>query len=83
MKILLLSVRDDEKPAIQQWQERHPDIQLTSVEDELHPDTVEKVRGFDGIVIQQRSTVEASMYPQLHDMGIKQITTRTALKRLI
>lgn len=78
MKILLLSVRDDEKPAIQQWQERHPDIQLTSVEDELHPDTVEKVRGFDGIVIQQRSTVEASMYPQLHDMGIKQITTRTA-----
>lgn len=77
-KILLLSVRPDERAAINAWAQRHPDIDVTMSEAELHSDTVEQVAGYDGLVIQQRSQIEADVYPRLHALGVKQITTRTA-----
>ena len=78
MKLLLLSVRPDEKSAIVAWEKRHPDIELTIVDWELNSRTVNQVQGYDGIVIQQRSQIEAEVYPRLKQFGIKQITTRTA-----
>ncbi len=78
MKVLLLSVRPDEQSAIEKWGDRHPDVDLTTAEWELHSDTVDQVAGYDGLVIQQRSQIEADVYPRLHELGIKQITTRTA-----
>src|SRR5699024_6473257 len=78
MEILLLSVRPDEHAAIEKWGDRHPDIDLTTAEWELHSDTVDQVAGYDGLVIQQRSQIEPDVYPRLHELGIKQITTRTA-----
>ncbi|GBG95148.1 D-lactate dehydrogenase [Ligilactobacillus salitolerans] len=78
MKILILSVRPDEQTAINAWKDRHPDVSVTSAEWELHSDTVDQVEGYAGIVIQQRSLIEDDVYPRLHELGIKQITTRTA-----
>lgn len=78
MKILLLSVRDDEKNAINNWQERHPEVQVTMSDQELHPETIDLVKNYDGLVIQQRTPIEASVYPALKAAGLKQITTRTA-----
>lgn len=77
-KILLLSVRPDEQAAIDAWENRHPDVELTSVEWELNSTTVEQVAGYDGLSIQQRSPIEADVYPRLKELGLKQITTRTA-----
>ncbi|MDN7146033.1 D-2-hydroxyacid dehydrogenase [Liquorilactobacillus mali] len=77
MKILMTSVRDDEKAAIEGWAKRN-NIQIDTVDWELHPDHVSELVGYDGIVIQQRSKVEAEVYPALKAAGIKQITTRTA-----
>nr|WP_238698448.1 NAD(P)-dependent oxidoreductase [Weissella paramesenteroides] len=45
---------------------------------ELHSETVDQVAGFDGLVIQQRTQIESDVYPRLHELGIKQLTTRTA-----
>lgn len=78
MKILLLSVRPDEYAAIEKWGNHHPDVALTIAEWELHSETVDQVAGFDGLVIQQRSQIESDVYPRLHELGIKQLTTRTA-----
>lgn len=78
MKILLLSVRPDERAAIKKWGNRHPDVALTIAEWELHSETVDQVAGFDGLVIQQRTQIESDVYPRLHELGIKQLTTRTA-----
>ncbi|MDF8368947.1 D-2-hydroxyacid dehydrogenase [Weissella paramesenteroides] len=78
MKILLLSVRPDERAAIEKWGNRHPDVALTIAEWELHSETVDQVAGFDGLVIQQRTQIESDVYPRLHELGIKQLTTRTA-----
>ena len=78
MKIILLSVRDDELPAIKQWQEKHPDIELQTADWELHPDTVDRLQGFDGVIIQQRSKIGDEVYPELKRLGFKQLTSRTA-----
>ena len=78
MKIILLSVRDDELPAINQWQEKHPDIELQTSDWELHPDTVDRLQGFDGVIIQQRSQIGDEVYPELKRLGFKQLTSRTA-----
>ncbi|MBA1393543.1 D-2-hydroxyacid dehydrogenase, partial [Lactobacillus sp. XV13L] len=73
-----LSVRDDELPAIKQWQARHSDIKVQTANWELHPDTVQRLQGFDGVIAQQRSQIEDEVYPQLKELGFKQLTTRTA-----
>ena len=78
MKIILLSVRDDELPAIKQWQEKHPDIELQTADWELHPDTVDRLQGSDGVIIQQRSQIGDEVYPELKRLGFKQLTSRTA-----
>lgn len=78
MKIILLSVRDDELPAIKQWQQKHPDIELQTADWELHPDTVDRLQGFDGVIIQQRSQIGNEVYPELKRLGFKQLTSRTA-----
>lgn len=78
MKIILLSVRDDELPAIKQWQQKHPDIELQTADWELHPDTVDRLQGFDGVIIQQRSQIGDEVYPKLKRLGFKQLTSRTA-----
>lgn len=77
MKILMMSVRDDEKEAISEWEKRN-NIEVKTVDWELRLDKVEKLVGYDGIVIQQRSKVEKAVYPALKAIGIKQITLRTA-----
>ena len=66
-KILMMSVREDEKEAIENWSERHPDVEVGIDEGELHADTVAKLKGFDGVVIQQRSLVEDEGSLQLLD----------------
>ncbi|KRM92929.1 D-2-hydroxyacid dehydrogenase [Liquorilactobacillus cacaonum] len=77
MKILMMSVRDDEKEAITEWEKRN-NIEVKTVDWELRLDKVEELVGYDGIVIQQRSKVEKAVYPALKAIGIKQITLRTA-----
>ncbi|MFB9768900.1 D-2-hydroxyacid dehydrogenase [Lactiplantibacillus modestisalitolerans] len=79
MKILMYSVRDDEQAAIKDWAQAH-DVQVDTNDLEFHPETAALAKGYDGIVIQQRSAIgdDPSVYQQLADMGLKQLTSRTA-----
>lgn len=56
MKILMYSVRDDEQDAIQAWAAAHQ-IQVDTNDLEFHPETADLVKGYDGLVIQQRSPI--------------------------
>lgn len=78
-KILMYSVRDDEQPAIQKWSKDHH-VTVDTTNREFHDETVDLAKGYDGIVIQQRGPISDNdtIYHKLTDMGIKQITTRTA-----
>lgn len=75
-KILMTSVRDDEKPAIKAYAREHQIEIVTSPK--LIQDALDQLDGVDGVVIQQRGKVTDNVYPTLKEHGIKQLTTRTA-----
>lgn len=79
MKILMYSVRPDEQAAIHAWALAHQ-VQVDTNDFEFHPDTAHLVKGYDGLIIQQRSPIggDASLYQQLANDGLKQLTSRTA-----
>lgn len=78
-KILMYSVRDDEAAAIQEWATKNK-VQVDTNALEFHPDTAALAKGYDGLVIQQRSAIgdDPQVYQQLADYGLKQLTSRTA-----
>ncbi|MCP9328522.1 D-2-hydroxyacid dehydrogenase [Liquorilactobacillus satsumensis] len=78
-KILVYHVRDDEQPLIDEWSKEHA-IQVDSVPDELHADTVSWAKGYDGVVYKQRSVLskDVQFYEQLRALGIKQLACRSA-----
>ncbi|MCC5895397.1 MAG: D-2-hydroxyacid dehydrogenase [Alkalibacterium sp.] len=78
MKLIMFSVREDEKPAIQKWKEQNG-IEITTVSEDLSLETVSMVEGFDGLCIQQRTELKDELiYIQLAEYNIKQISLRTA-----
>ncbi|MFC6202723.1 D-2-hydroxyacid dehydrogenase [Lactiplantibacillus nangangensis] len=79
MKILMYSVRDDEESAIQAWADKNQ-VQVDTNALEFHPETADLTKGYDGVVIQQRSAIgdDPTVYQKLADYGLKQITSRTA-----
>ncbi|MFC6181154.1 D-2-hydroxyacid dehydrogenase [Lactiplantibacillus daowaiensis] len=78
-KILMYSVRDDEMAAIKAWAAKN-EVQVDTNDLEFHPDTAALAKGYDGLVIQQRSAIgdDPTVYQQLAAAGLKQITSRTA-----
>ncbi|MEG2985691.1 MAG: D-2-hydroxyacid dehydrogenase [Peptostreptococcaceae bacterium] len=80
MKILMFSTREHELPAISKWvEENGNNIQVDTIKEGLSALTVDKVKGYDGISIQQTNPIdEAIIYEKLKEFGIKQIASRTA-----
>jgi len=78
-KILMFSVRDDEEAAIKDWAAKN-NVQVDTNDLEFHPETAHLAKGYDGLVIQQRSAIgdDPKVYQQLADYGLKQLTSRTA-----
>lgn len=75
-KILMTSVRDDEQDAINAFAKEH-DVEIITTP-KLIDDAVDMTADVDGLVIQQRSKVDPTVYAKLKANGIKQIATRTA-----
>ncbi|MFT8401858.1 MAG: D-2-hydroxyacid dehydrogenase [Lentilactobacillus diolivorans] len=79
-KILAYNILDYEKEFIPQWQAEHPEVQVDFNQVELHDDTVELAKGYDGIDYRQRSKLSDSpeLYKKLHEYGIQQLALRSA-----
>lgn len=75
-KILMYTVRPDERAAIDAWVAAN-DIQVDTNTVEFGPDTVDLAKGYDGVVIQQHGAIpEEMVYQKLKAFGIKQLTLR-------
>ncbi|EPC30960.1 lactate dehydrogenase related 2-hydroxyacid dehydrogenase [Lacticaseibacillus paracasei subsp. paracasei Lpp120] len=75
-KILMYTVRPDERAAIDAWVAAN-DIQVDTNTVEFGPDTVDLAKGYDGVVIQQHGAIPDEMvYQKLKAFGIKQLTLR-------
>lgn len=79
-KILAFNILDYEKEFVGQWAAEHPDVQVDFNQIELHDDTVDLAKGYDGIDYRQRSKLSTTpdLYRKLHDYGIKQLALRSA-----
>ncbi len=78
MKIMVLGSRDDELPAVDEWRAAHPEHEVTVTTDVLDETTVESLKGFDAVTLQQVVPPPASVYPRLKELGITQLSSRTA-----
>ncbi|GAX07352.1 D-lactate dehydrogenase [Secundilactobacillus silagincola] len=78
-KILAYNVRIDEQPFVDQWAKEHG-VQVDSTDKELHDDTVEMAKGYDGIDFKQRTVVTQNpdFYKKLASYGIVQMSARSA-----
>lgn len=75
-KILMYTVRPDERAAIDAWVAAN-DIQVDTNTVEFGPNTVDLAKGYDGVVIQQHGAISDEMvYQKLKAFGIKQLTLR-------
>ena len=77
VKIKLYGVRDEEVSMAQAWSQTNG-VEISMTKEMLSPDNVSQAEGFDGVSLSQVGQLDASIYPTLKDMGIKQIAQRSA-----
>lgn len=77
MKIMMFGVRDDERDAATKWAEQNG-VEVTFSKDILTLDTVEQLKGYDGVTTQQTIKFDDQVYERLNELGIKQIAQRSA-----
>ena len=76
-KIMMFTVREHEREAALAWAKSHQ-VEVTLSEDILDIETVEQLKGFDGVTSQQTGKLDDGVYERLSELGIKQIAQRTA-----
>lgn len=78
MKFIVFGVHEGELEAYEKWQARN-NIELKLIEKTLNLDTIDLVKGYDGICLQQMSMIsDEIIYQKLNEYNIKQIALRTA-----
>ena len=77
MKILMYSTHEHERTYAEEWA-KETGNQVTMEMVPLTKETVAMAKGYDGVSVQQTSRIDEEVYRALHELGIKQISTRTA-----
>ncbi|MGW9856366.1 D-lactate dehydrogenase [Staphylococcus hominis] len=76
-KIKIMSVREEDIPYIEEWAEyNNVDVDLTK--EMLTEETIETVKGFDGLSLSQQHPISEEIFAKLKQYGIKQIAQRSA-----
>lgn len=78
MKILFMGARADEMPAADAWRAAHPEHEVTTTSDILTLATVDQLDAFDAVTTQQVLAPEPEIGARLEEVGITQISSRTA-----
>lgn len=76
MKIIAYGIRNDEKPYLDEWVAKHPDVEVKSEPKLLDENTVDEAKGFDGVVAYQQKPYTATVLDKLGNFGIKSLSLR-------
>ncbi|NGP45876.1 D-2-hydroxyacid dehydrogenase [Bacillaceae bacterium SIJ1] len=76
-KIMMFGAREDEKEAALTWAKVN-NVDITFSKEILKVETVEQLKGFDGVTTQQTGRLDDSIYERLSKLGMKQIAQRSA-----
>ncbi|MBO1910522.1 hypothetical protein J4G37_37760, partial [Microvirga sp. 3-52] len=76
-KIMMFTIREHEREAAKAWAKNNQ-VEVTLSEDVLNMETVEQLKGYDGVTTQQTGKLDDRIYERLNELGIKQIAQRSA-----
>ena len=76
MKIVSYSIREDEMPALKNWEKAHPDVEVQVESELLTPESAAKAQGADGVVVYQQKPYTRETLQALHDAGINKMSLR-------
>ncbi|MBA1392966.1 D-2-hydroxyacid dehydrogenase [Bombilactobacillus bombi] len=76
MKIVSYSIRDDEMPALKNWEQAHPEVEVQIEHELLTPESAQKAQGADGVVVYQQKPYTRETLQALHDAGINKMSLR-------
>ncbi|MCO6543784.1 MAG: D-2-hydroxyacid dehydrogenase [Lactobacillus sp.] len=76
MKIVSYSIREDEMPALKNWQKEHPEVEVQIEQELLTPESAKKAQGADGVVVYQQKPYTRETLQALHDAGINKMSLR-------
>jgi D-lactate dehydrogenase len=76
MKIVAYSIRDDEKPALEEWKAAHPDVEVVNTPELLTAETAKLAEGADGVVVYQQLNYSKDTLDALAAAGVKNMSLR-------
>ncbi|MCF6514937.1 lactate dehydrogenase [Lactobacillus sp. S2-2] len=76
MKIIAYGIRNDEEPFLKQWVNEHPEVDVKVETNLLDENTVDKSKGFDGIVAYQQKPYSKQVINKFSEYGIKNLSLR-------
>lgn len=76
MKVFAYGIREDEKPALEEWKSQHPDVTVAYTQEILTLATVDLAKGFDAINVLQLTAYSEELLTALANIGIKSISLR-------
>lgn len=76
MKIVCYGIRDDEMPALKDWESKNPDVEIQVEKELLTPESAKKAKGADGVVVYQQLPYSKETLQALHDAGINKMSLR-------
>ncbi|QBO36328.1 D-2-hydroxyacid dehydrogenase [Periweissella cryptocerci] len=76
MKIMFYALREDEKPALAEWEAANKDVEVVATDELLTPETAKLAAGFDGVVTFQQLPYTRETLQVLADLDVKNLSLR-------
>ena len=76
MKVFAYGIREDEKPALKDWEAKNPDVEVEYTDQLLTPETAKMAKGADSAVVYQQLDYTKETLQALADAGVKNMSLR-------
>lgn len=76
MKIFAYGVRNDEKPALEDWKSAHPEVEVDYTQELLTPETATLAKGSDSVVVYQQLDYTPETLKALAEAGVTNMSLR-------
>ena len=78
MKLVFFNLREDEKSALENWRNSHPEVEVDVYTEELTLANKHLLEGKEGVVLAQNKPFERDVYEYAKEQGVKVFATRSA-----
>lgn len=76
MKIFAYGIRNDEKPALEDWKSAHPEVEVDYTQELLTPETAALAKGSDSVVVYQQLDYTPETLKALAEAGVTNMSLR-------